>query len=150
DQQLDIPAGAREFAVSDRFVLPVDVDVLAVYPHAHFLARTMDARATLPDGRVQALIRIDTWDFKWQDVYRYVEPLPLPKGTTVAFRFTYDNSGENPRNPSRPPKRVVAGMRSTDEMAHLQLQVRLRRADDVGTLRTAFYLELARKTPGDP
>jgi tetratricopeptide (TPR) repeat protein len=150
DHQLDIPAGAREFVVTDRFELPVDVQVLAVYPHAHFLARTMEAHATLPDGSERRLIRIDSWDFKWQDVYRYAEPLRLPKDATISFRYTYDNSAENPRNPSRPPKRVVAGMGSTDEMAHLQLQVRPDRAEDVAALRTAFYLQLARKAPGDP
>jgi tetratricopeptide (TPR) repeat protein len=110
----------------------------------------MDARATLPDGREQPLIRIDAWDFKWQDVYRYAQPLRLPKGTTISFRYTYDNSAGNPRNPSRPPKRVVAGMRSADEMARLQLQVRPDRVEDVLTLRVAFYLQLVRKAPGDP
>jgi tetratricopeptide (TPR) repeat protein len=150
DQQLDIPPGARDFAVTDRFRLPVDVDLLAIYPHAHFLARTMDARATLPDGTERPLIRIESWDFKWQDVYRYAQPMRLPKDTTIAFRYTYDNSEDNPRNPTRPPKRVSAGMRSGDEMAHLQLQVRPVRTDDVLTLRTAFYHELVRKAPGDP
>jgi Tfp pilus assembly protein PilF len=150
DHQLDIPPGAREFVATDQFELPVDVDVLAVYPHAHYLARTMVARATLPDGSEQPLIRIESWDFKWQDVYRYAEPLRLPRGTTISFRYTYDNSDGNPRNPNHPPKRVVAGMRSADEMAHLQLQVRPRRAEDVAVLKTAFYLQLARKTPADP
>jgi tetratricopeptide (TPR) repeat protein len=150
DQQLDIPPGARDFAVTDRFRLPVDVDLLAIYPHAHFLARTMDARAMLPDGTERPLIRIESWDFKWQDVYRYAQPMRLPKDTTIAFRYTYDNSEDNPRNPARPPKRVSAGMRAGDEMAHLQLQVRPVRADDVLALRTAFYHELVRKAPGDP
>ena len=36
---LDIPAGARDFTVSDDFQLPMDVDVLAVYPHAHYLGK---------------------------------------------------------------------------------------------------------------
>ncbi len=150
DNQLDIPAGARDFVAADRFELPVDLQVLAVYPHAHFLARTMEAHAEMPDGRQQPLIRIDDWDFKWQDVYRYAQPLRLPKGTVVSFRYTYDNSAENPRNPSRPPTRVVAGMRSSDEMARLQLQVRPDRTEDVATLRTAFYLHLVGKTPDDP
>ncbi len=150
DEQIDIPAGAREFVATDRFELPVDVQLLAVYPHAHLLARTMDVRAMLPDGSQRVLIRIDSWDFKWQDVYRYAEPVRLPKGSTVSFRYTYDNSAENPRNPSRPPKRVIAGMRSVDEMAHLQLQVRPVHAEDIVALRTAFYGQLAQKTPANP
>ncbi len=150
DHQIDIPAGVPDFVVTDRFELPADVQVFAVYPHAHFLARTMEARATLPDGREQPLIRIDAWDFKWQDVYRYAQPFRLPKGTAISFRYTYDNSAANPRNPARPPRRVVAGMRSSDEMARLQLQVRPDRVEDVSTLRTAFYHQLVRKTPDDP
>jgi tetratricopeptide (TPR) repeat protein len=47
----------------------------------------------------------------------------LPKGTTIAMRFTYDNSANNIRNPNHPPQRVMAGNRASDEMAHLWLQV---------------------------
>jgi len=37
DGALDIPAGEKDFVVTDEVRLPVDVDVLAVYPHAHYL-----------------------------------------------------------------------------------------------------------------
>jgi tetratricopeptide (TPR) repeat protein len=127
----------------------VDVQVFAVYPHAHFVAKTMEGMARLPDGTEQWLIRIDDWDFKWQDVYRYAKPIPLPKGTTIAMRFSYDNSAENVRNPSRPPKRVVAGLRSSDEMAHLQLQVQPQNAEDLVLLREALYRHALRKNPGE-
>ena len=79
DHAIDIPAGEKRFVVSDAFELPIDLDVLAVYPHAHFVARTMEASATMPDGTVKWLIRIDDWDFKWQDIYRYATPVSLPK-----------------------------------------------------------------------
>ena len=36
DNALDIPAGERDFILRDSFRLPVDCDVLAVYPHAHY------------------------------------------------------------------------------------------------------------------
>jgi hypothetical protein len=47
---IDIPAGASDYAISDSYQLPVDVDLLSVYPHAHFLGREMLVRAALPDG----------------------------------------------------------------------------------------------------
>ena len=122
-QTIDIPAGASAHVVEDRHRLPVDVDLLAVYPHAHFLARSVEATAILPDGAVRPLIRIDDWDFAWQDEYRYVEPVHLPAGAVVGMRFVFDNSARNPNNPSRPPRRVRFGPRSTDEMAELMLQV---------------------------
>src|SRR6516225_5167730 len=81
-ETIDIPAGEREYVVADQYRLPVDVDVLAVQPHAHNLARRMEARADLPDGTTRWLIAIDDWDFRWQDVYRYAKPFVLPKGTT--------------------------------------------------------------------
>ena len=122
-QTIDIPAGASAHVVQDRYRLSADVELLAVYPHAHFRARHVQASAILPDGAIRPLIRIDDWDFAWQDEYRYVRPLRLPAGTVVEMRFVFDNSARNPRNPSRPPRRVRFGSRSTDEMAELMLQV---------------------------
>jgi hypothetical protein len=123
DAKLDIPAGEKNFAVSDEFILPVDVDLLAIYPHAHYLGKDLQAFATTPDGVRQTLIHIPHWDLNWQAVYRYAEPVRLPKGTQISLRYVYDNSAENPLNPNHPPARVVSGNRSSDEMCHLWLQV---------------------------
>jgi len=123
DAKLDIPPGEKNFVVSDEFTLPVDVDLMAIYPHAHYLGKDIQAFAVLPDGTRKTLIHIPQWNLNWQAVYRYAEPVLLPKGTTVSMRYTYDNSNDNPMNPNRPPVRVVGGNRSTDEMCHLWLQV---------------------------
>ena len=87
-------------SISDSYRLPVDVDVIAIQPHAHNLARRMTATATLPDGTTRWLISIADWDFRWQDVYRYAAPIALPKGTTISMRYTYDNSVEQPAQPA--------------------------------------------------
>jgi tetratricopeptide (TPR) repeat protein len=137
-ETIDIPAGAARYAVDDRYVLPVDVDVLAIQPHAHNLARQMHASATLPDGRSVPLIAIDDWDFRWQDVYRYVKPIALPRGTTIAMQYVYDNSGGNPRNPHRPPARVVWGQNTTDEMGDLWIQLTPRAPRDFAILNQDF------------
>lgn len=123
DGAIHIPAGARDFLVSDDFKLPADVDVLAVYPHAHYLGKLLEAYATLPGGKRTWLIRIPDWDQNWQAVYRYKKPVFLPAGAVVSMRYHYDNSAGNPRNPNHPPKRVVAGNNATDEMGHFWLQV---------------------------
>ena len=123
DGALDIPPGDPNFLVSDDFRLPLDVDVLAVYPHAHYLGHLLEGYATLPDGQRKWLIRIPDWDTNWQSVYYYRDPVFLPKGSIVSMRYHYDNSAANPRNPNDPPRRVVAGNQSTDEMGHLWLQV---------------------------
>ncbi len=53
-QDLDILPGATDYAVTDRYVLPVDVEVRTVQPHAHYLAREMTGMATRPDGVIGA------------------------------------------------------------------------------------------------
>jgi tetratricopeptide (TPR) repeat protein len=130
DRQLDIPPGAENFVVTDAFTIPVDVDLLAIYPHAHYLGKDLQAIAQLPDGSSKMLIHIPQWDLNWQAVYRYEKPVPLPKGTTILMRYVYDNSSDNVANPNNPPRRVVAGNRSSDEMAHLWLQVLPRTSKD--------------------
>jgi Flp pilus assembly protein TadD/mono/diheme cytochrome c family protein len=119
-KNIDIAAGNANYVAEDEYTVPVDVDALAVYPHAHYLARTMTAVAHLPDGSVRSLLDIPRWDFHWQDQYRYVRPIALPRGTTIAMRFVYDNSGRDPHHPSQ---RVVYGPRSSDEMSDLWLQL---------------------------
>jgi Flp pilus assembly protein TadD len=123
DAQLDIPPGQNHFLVTDQFTLPIDVDLLAIYPHAHYLGKDIQASATLPDGTKETLIHIPLWNLNWQAVYRYATPVFLPKGTSVTLRYVYDNSAENALNPNRPPARVKAGNRASDEMCHLWLQV---------------------------
>lgn len=123
DGALDIPAGNAQFVVTDHLKLPIAVDLLAIYPHAHYLGKQIDAWAELPDGGRLALLKINDWDINWQATYTYRDPVSLPAGTTVAMRITYDNSANNPRNPSHPPRRVQGGNRSIDEMGHVWLQV---------------------------
>ena len=144
DRKLDIPPGEKNFLVSDDFTIPVDTSLLAIYPHAHYLGKDLLGLATLPDGTKKTLIHISHWDLNWQAVYRYAQPVDLPAGTTIAMRFTYDNSTDNIRNPNQPPKRVVAGNRASDEMAHLWLQVLPRdSADGVADPRLAIQEALA-------
>jgi tetratricopeptide (TPR) repeat protein len=122
-QDIDIPAGERDYATTDSFVLPVDVDVIALQPHAHYRAREVKGTATLPGGGSVPLIFIDDWDYHWQHVYRYRTPVHLPKGTTLSMRITFDNSAANRRNPQQPPAHVQWGQQSTDEMGDLWIQM---------------------------
>jgi tetratricopeptide (TPR) repeat protein len=135
---IDIPAGARDHVVTDTYDLPVPVDLLSVYPHAHYLGKEMLVTATLPDGTVRTLIHIPRWSFHWQQDYRYATPIPLPRATRLALRYTYDNSDENDDNPHHPPVRVQAGPRSTDEMAELGLQVMAKSSKDARLLLQSF------------
>ena len=123
DAAIDIPAGDQDFLVSDDFKVPLDLNVLAVYPHAHYLGKLMEGYATLPDGSKQWLVRIPDWDLNWQGVFRYKKPVFLPKGSVISMRYHYDNSADNVRNPNNPPKEVKGGNTAAEEMSHFWLQV---------------------------
>ena len=154
-----IPAGVADHVIEDRYRLPVAVDVLGIAPHMHYLGSRIEAQATRPDGAVEPLLRIDDWDFNWQDEYRYQAPVHLPAGTRLQVRFTFDNSAANPRNPHDPPAAVGFGPAATDEMAELMLQVlpvgdaaALARSLAVKRTRDDIlgYQALLRADPADP
>jgi len=147
-RRIDIPPGEADYRVRDYFTLPVDVTVIGIIPHAHFLARRMHGQAILPGGRKITLIDIREWDFNWQHNYRYRDPFLLPAGTELEMEFSYDNSAANPRNPSSPPQRVAWGPGSTDEMAGLHLQVIPGRNEDAAELGQALWGKLMREFGG--
>ena len=106
---LDIPAGEKAYTIRGSFVLPVDVKAWAVGGHAHYLAKEMKAVAIEPKGTRVPLLWIPDWDFAWQERYQFKNPLLLPKGTRLEASITYDNTADNPHQPSHPPKEVRWG-----------------------------------------
>ena len=154
DDKLDIPAGDANFVVEDELKLPVAVDVLGVYPHAHYLGHDLQGWAILPGGEKKWLVWIRNWDIDRQSIYRLKEPLLLPAGTVLHMRYSYDNSAGNVHNPHLPPIRVRAGNRSEDEMGHLWLQLLPANAksgepDPRLKLEEAWMRRRVEKTPGD-
>ena len=141
-QDIDIAAGLDRYEASDSYTLPVPVTVFGVQPHAHNLARQVRGFATLPDGTRKWLLYIREWDFHWQDAYRLTTPLSLPAGTRLSMEFVYDNSPANPANPSHPPRRVVYGQRTSDEMGDLWVQVLTDRPADSALLNAELQRKL--------
>ncbi|HEV8040844.1 MAG TPA: hypothetical protein VGP62_18370 [Bryobacteraceae bacterium] len=125
NQKIDIPPGDEHYVVKSSGTLPMDVEAIAVFPHAHYLAKDMKVDAHLPDGTAVPLIWIQDWDFNWQGAYRYANPVKLPKGTRLEMQYTYDNSAANPHNPSNPPQEVKFGEQTTNEMAFAFVSVTL-------------------------
>lgn len=126
---IDIPAGASNYWIEDRYELPVDVEVLSVYPHAHYLGHEMDVRAIAPDKSSRSLLHIRKWSFNWQQDYRFVAPVTLSRGTTIVMRYSYDNASN---------RRVTWGPQSHDEMGNLGVQVVTRSTGDAARLAASF------------
>jgi len=120
---LRIPAGAARHTERAEITVPEDFEALAITPHMHLLGREITLEAVRPDGSRERLLRVDDWDFNWQETYRYVDPVPLPAGTRLHLETTWDNSAANPFNPSRPSRDVSWGEQTTDEMGIAFLEV---------------------------
>jgi tetratricopeptide (TPR) repeat protein len=136
---IDIAPGASDYAFESSYQLPVDVSVVGIAPHLHLLGKEARGWAELPDGEREELIFVKQWDFNWQGEYRYVQPVVLPKGTTLKMRFAYDNSEKNARNPNHPPRRVQYGLETTDEMGELWFWLETKTAAELATLQREFF-----------
>ncbi|MBI3734994.1 hypothetical protein HY256_00575 [Candidatus Sumerlaeota bacterium] len=109
------PGDANSVAEAERKVLE-DITVHSVAPHMHLLGKSAEMWATLPGGDRLNLVSVPRWDFNWQTEYSFVEPLKIPRGSTIHVRCVFDNSAENPFQQVKPPKLVTFGEQTTDEM----------------------------------
>ena len=102
---MDIPAGATNYTVKDSFTTPIDVEAFSVTPHAHYLARTFQLTATLPDGKQLTLLKISDWDFNWQEdcALRTTSSCPRARGLIPSSPTT-----TRPRIQTIPPARPSA------------------------------------------
>ena len=119
---IEVPPGKARYKTGSSVTLPVDLTLTSVFPHMHLIGKEMKITATLPDKSKVPLIWIKDWNFYWQDSYVYQQPVHLPKGTRIDVDAFYDNSAQNPFNPSSPPKRVLFGNDTTDEMCFALFQ----------------------------
>ncbi|GAA4354438.1 hypothetical protein GCM10023185_16290 [Hymenobacter saemangeumensis] len=97
-------------------MVPFDVTLLSVLPHAHLLGQKWKVWAVKPNGDTIRLVKINDWDFRWQGNYRFTSLLRVPAGSRLQAEVSYDNTAQNPRNPFSPPQRVQWGESTTAEM----------------------------------
>lgn len=115
--RLNIPAGAANHVEGTSFpVLPgLEMKVISAFPHMHLLGKKIEVEKQRGTSR-EMLIQIDQWDFNWQGSYLFEKPVSMEAGSVLNLRCTYDNSVNNPRNPSNPLKTVKWGEGTEDEM----------------------------------
>lgn len=101
----------------EAFTAPIPVTVLGVTPHMHLIGRSHKVWALKPgQSDTTKIIRVKDWNFNWQGQYMFKRALVLPQGSLVRSEAFYDNSEDNPFNPSSPPALVTAGESTLNEM----------------------------------
>lgn len=100
-----------------------DISLLYVWPHMHQIGAEFKAFATNLANDTIPLVHVPSWDFRWQELYRYRKPVVLKRGAVINIRGTFDNTEQNPANPFKPPKLILSDgdMRSDQEMLTLLL-----------------------------
>lgn len=130
-----IPAGEKDYEVkASTPALPADI--LMVVPHMHLLGRKIEVtRTPIFGNKVESLIKIDNWDFNWQGFYAYETPVRLNLFENVKLSCRFDNSADNPKNPSNPLKDIRWGEGTEDEMCLAFLGVTFDNQDLIDLIR---------------
>jgi peroxiredoxin len=110
-----IPAGADNHRMESDFDFPQAGHIIAFMPHMHLRGKDFLYEARHPDGKKETLLLVPRYNFNWQSVYRCVEPVAMPKGSTLHCVAHFDNSAKNPSNPD-PTRTLSWGDQTWEEM----------------------------------
>jgi peroxiredoxin/cytochrome c553 len=116
-----IPAGNEHFVVKGTSYVTEDMILYDLLPHMHMVGKEIKVTMTPPDGQPTLLFHIKDWDFNWQETYIFEEPLQVKAGTRLDLEAVYDNSAKNPNNPFQPPRTVIYGEQTFNEMCSVYL-----------------------------
>ena len=110
-----IPAGADNYQIEGTFTFPKNARIVAFMPHMHLRGKDFLYEAIYPNGKKEVLLSVPRYNFNWQSVYRFAEPLWMPQGTKIHCVAHFDNSEKNPHNPD-PKVAVYWGDQTWQEM----------------------------------
>ncbi|MFL5343093.1 MAG: redoxin, partial [Gemmataceae bacterium] len=115
NETISLPPNDPHYKNEATWRLRADARIISFVPHMHWRGKDYKYEVVYPDGRKETVLSVPRWDFNWQNVYQFKEPLQLPKGTKLHAVAHWDNSPNNPLNPA-PEKPVRFGLQTWDEM----------------------------------
>lgn len=110
-----IPAGAPNHEVKRCYTFEADKMLLSITPHMHFRGKDVRYEVVRPNGKREVLLSVPNYDFNWQLVYRFQDPILIEKGSVLTITAHFDNSVNNARNPD-PTQQIRWGDKSEEEM----------------------------------
>lgn len=116
DGPLFIPANTTKTFHAKLTILAGDASLVSTFPHMHKVGTSIKSWAVSAGGETTNLVSIPDWSFHWQGFYGYQKLIHITNLSTFWAEATYDNTTNNPDNPSNPPQDVEAGEHTTDEM----------------------------------
>jgi hypothetical protein len=110
-----VPAGDPSHEVKRCYTFEKDKMLISITPHMHYRGKDELYELVRPDGRREILLSVPHYDFGWQLVYRFKQPVYVEKGSLLVVTAHYDNSPNNRSNPD-PEKSIRWGDKSEEEM----------------------------------
>lgn len=99
DPGLYIPAGVADYREDAVYQFANDSRVVSLLPHMHNRGKSMRYVLERPDGTDEVLLDVPAYDYNWQSIYRFREPIDAPAGSLMKVEAHWDNSEANPANP---------------------------------------------------
>ncbi len=96
--------------------LSTSLSAFAVMPHSHLLCTSIIYYAVNPGIDTIPLVKVNKWDFEWQEYYTFKKLVKIPTGYRLYSKHMYDNTTSNPNNPNSPPITVYSNTGTHDEM----------------------------------
>ncbi len=125
NQTFEIPPYEENFLVEGTLKrIPQQATMLGLSPHMHYRGKAfkLTAISDVPDADHQVILDVPRYDFNWQHVYAFADPLRLKGIARIDFVAAFDNSEKNPANPD-PSRTVTWGDQSWEEMAIVYFDV---------------------------
>jgi hypothetical protein len=105
------------------YELPEAIQIMSLTPQANLICRSWEVFAEIP-GNTQPvkLLKIKDWNFNWKQTYRLESPITLPAGTVIHALAHYDNTLDNPCNPSDTPVDIKWGSHLFNELFYVHFE----------------------------
>ena len=126
--RLRIPPKTDNVALKAEYRFGSDMQIVSMLPHMHLRGKAFRIEAAQPGGQRELVLDVPHYDFNWQNIYVFAQPLKVREGTTLFCTATYDNSENNPANPD-PSKTVTWGDQTWEEMFVAQFEAVLDEQD---------------------
>jgi hypothetical protein len=110
-----LPPGSPSHEVKRCYTFEKDKLLRSITPHMHYRGKDVQYELARPDGRREILLSVPRYNFEWQLVYRFKEPVFIEKGSVLTVTAHYDNSASNRANPD-PGQSIRWGDKSEEEM----------------------------------
>src|SRR5579862_1959954 len=110
-----LPPGDANHEVKRCYTFDKDEMLISITPHMHYRGKDALYEVIRPDGGRQVLLSVPHYNFAWQLVYRFQDPVTVEKGSRLIVTVHYDNSPNNRANPD-PSQTIRWGDKSEEEM----------------------------------